>query len=579
METRANYLLIGTFTLAGIAGMVALFVWFAQVELDQRFKYFDVRFTSVSGLSNASDVRFAGLPVGQVVDVRLSPDADGTVLVRVEVDSETPVRGDSVATIESQGVTGVSYVGISAGRPDVALSVPTSDAPVPQITAGRSVIQSLTEEAPQLITETLDVVQGVNELFGEDNQQRIETILQNAEEASETLAATIEAFAGVPATFEDFTRQVEDFNAILASLSPQVEALIATADNTVGSLGNLSEDSRTMIVTANDTLAIAQGTLNQAQSFINENLTDTTYALEVTITELRKEIATISESAQQMFATFEETGTTATARLNEAEGTLTLASDTLVQLNGAAETIDTAAARFDALLENEGAALVAEIRVAVADATVTIEAIGTAAQTDLPTIIADIRSAAQTATQTITEVGADLTAASGRVDALSMAAETTLTQVTETFIDANKTLDAITTAMETGDRTLLVAERAFEGADRVINEDISGIIDGLETSLASLNGAIAQVSDDIPSITADLRAAGQSADSAFASLERTINQSGPSVSEFANTALPMYTRLADETRGLIDNLDRLTTQIQRDPARFFLDQQSPEFRR
>ncbi|MGJ8612157.1 MAG: MlaD family protein [Octadecabacter sp.] len=579
METRANYLLIGAFTLAGMAGLVGLFVWFAQVQLDQQFSYFDVRFSSVSGLSEASDVRFAGLPVGQVVDVRLSPDRDGTVLVRIEVDAETPVRGDSIATIESQGVTGVSYVGISAGEPNTELLVPSSDTPIPQITAGRSVIQSLTEEAPQLIEEALEVVEGVNALFGDGNQQRIENILQNAEDASDTLAATIEAFAAVPATFEDFTRQVEDFNTILANLSPEVEALLSTADNTVGSLGDLSEDARTMIVTANDTLAIAQSTLNQAQSFINENLTDTTYALELTITDLRSEIATISQSAQDMFTSFEDTGVAATARLNEAEGTLTQATDTLAELSEAANTIETAAAQFDALLANEGAALLADIRVAVADATVTIETIGAAAQTDLPAIIADVRSAAQIATDTISQVGSDLTAASGRVDELSLIAETTLSQVTKTFIDANVTLDAITTAMETGDRTMIVAERAFEGADRVINEDISGIIDGLETSLASLNGAIAQVSDDIPAITADLRAAGQSAESAFASLTRTINQSGPAVSEFATTALPLYTRLADETRGLIDNLDRLTTQIQRDPARFFLDQQSPEFRR
>lgn len=140
METRANHILIGLFTLAGIVGSIALLLWFARVELDQQFAYYDVRFSSVSGLSEASDVRFAGLPVGQVVNVRLSPDRDGTVLVRLEVDASTPVRSDSIATIESQGVTGVSFVGISAGRPDTGLLVPTSDTPVPQITAGQSVL-------------------------------------------------------------------------------------------------------------------------------------------------------------------------------------------------------------------------------------------------------------------------------------------------------------------------------------------------------------------------------------------------------------------------------------------------------
>jgi phospholipid/cholesterol/gamma-HCH transport system substrate-binding protein len=87
-------------------------VWFARVQLDQQFAYYDMRFSSVSGLSEASEVRFGGLPVGQVVDVRLSDDRDGTITVRLEVDGKTPVRADSIATIESLGVTGVSYVGI-----------------------------------------------------------------------------------------------------------------------------------------------------------------------------------------------------------------------------------------------------------------------------------------------------------------------------------------------------------------------------------------------------------------------------------------------------------------------------------
>ncbi len=112
METRANYVLIGAFALAGFLGMLGFFLWFAQFQLDQQFDYYDVRFTSVSGLSRASDVRFAGLPVGQVVSVQLSPDQDGTVLVRLEVAGDTPVRTDSVATIETMGVRGVSFVGI-----------------------------------------------------------------------------------------------------------------------------------------------------------------------------------------------------------------------------------------------------------------------------------------------------------------------------------------------------------------------------------------------------------------------------------------------------------------------------------
>ena len=62
-------------------------------------------------------MRFAGLPVGQVVSVALSPELDGLILVQIEVDAQAPVRVDSIATVESLGVTGVGFVSITAGNP------------------------------------------------------------------------------------------------------------------------------------------------------------------------------------------------------------------------------------------------------------------------------------------------------------------------------------------------------------------------------------------------------------------------------------------------------------------------------
>jgi phospholipid/cholesterol/gamma-HCH transport system substrate-binding protein len=196
VETKANYVLIGLFALAGLAALLGTFLWFARVQLDQQFAYYDIRFPTVSGLSEASDVRFGGLPVGQVVDVRISDDRDGTITVRVEVDGKTPVRADSVATIESLGVTGVSYVGIDAGTPDAPLLIEESASAVPVITAGRSTLQALTEEAPELVSETLLVVREIGDLFRGENADRIERTLINAEAASEEFAGALGGVLG-----------------------------------------------------------------------------------------------------------------------------------------------------------------------------------------------------------------------------------------------------------------------------------------------------------------------------------------------------------------------------------------------
>ncbi len=579
METRANYILIGTFTLAGILGLVALVLWFARVELDRQFAYYDIRFSSVSGLSAASDVRFSGLPVGQVVDVRLSPDQDGTILVRVEVDAITPVRVDSIATIEAQGVTGVSFVQIGPGSVSEALLQPSPSEPVPQIIAGRSVIQSLSEGAPELVTQTLAVIAEVKQLFGPDNQAQIERILTNVAETSETFSTTLEGFSEFAGSANAFANEISNVSQILIGLSDDIESLLQNANTTVLNINALTENAETLLSTGTTVLDAAEDTFTEAETYLAEDLVATTDALRAALVNLQAEIGKISDSTQTMIATFTTTGTTANARLTEAEATLASLDAVLLRVTETLGSIEGAAAEFDTLLETQGAPLVAEARATLAEINTAVATIGAAAETDLPVIVADIRSATATAAQVISDVGQDLSTASGRVEALTLSAETALTEVTTTFGNANETLAAINTAMETGNRTLEAAEGAFTGADRLINDDIGQVIEGLQTSMATLNDAIARVSQDIPDITAELRSASQSAEAAFTTLQGAIAQSSPSVTEFARTGLPLYTRLATESRALIQNLDRLTLQIQRDPARFFLDQQSPEFRR
>lgn len=579
METKANFVLIGAFTLAGLLGILGFFLWFAQVELDRQFDYYDIRFSSVSGLGNASDVRFSGLPVGQVVDVRLSPNQDGTILVRVEVDAETPVRADSIATIEAQGVTGVSFVGIDPGSPEAPLLEPTDEQPVPEITAGRSTLQSLSEDAPRLLEESLQLVSDVGDLLGTENRDRINSIIANVESASADFAETLEGVSGISTTVNDFAEQISRFNETLNTLTGDLTDVLQTADATLTSIGELSEQGKGVLTTSDDTLTSAKSAIERTENYIATDLTQATADLRATAAALQSELSALATDARALMATLNTTGETATARLQEAQTTL-LATDALIsRLDGTAEAVTETADTLDALIRDEGAPLLSETRTMVAEADRAIASVATIANQDLPVIIADIRQTAETFRSVATEVGGNLTTSSQSAKVVLETARVTLEDAQVSFANANTTLAAINDALETGDRALGAAERAFTGADRILNEDLDGIISGLESSLGNLDSAIAQVSEDIPGMSADLRAASQAASETFAELRSLTSAASPSIREFTTTALPLYSRLAQESRALIANLDRLTDQIQRDPTRFFLDQETPEFRR
>ena len=119
METRASYLLVGSFVLAFAAGLVVFVIWFAKFQFDTEFARYDIPFKgSVTGLSQASPVRYSGVRVGEVIEISLVPDRPDEVRVTIEVDSKTPVRSDTVATLELEGLTGGLAVLLIGKAPD-----------------------------------------------------------------------------------------------------------------------------------------------------------------------------------------------------------------------------------------------------------------------------------------------------------------------------------------------------------------------------------------------------------------------------------------------------------------------------
>ena len=184
METRSNYVLVGSVTLALLVGLLVFIVWLAGLS-NQATKCFDIYFSQgVGGLNKGSSVNFQGVPVGQIEKISLLPDRPEFVWVRVEVDAETPVLQGTTAQIKGVGFTGVSEIAlegaVKGGRPLTQIG-PQGCPVIPASSGG---LGALLNSAPELI----DRIQRLTELLSDRNQNAISDILENVEKTTDVLA-------------------------------------------------------------------------------------------------------------------------------------------------------------------------------------------------------------------------------------------------------------------------------------------------------------------------------------------------------------------------------------------------------
>src|ERR1700761_5700530 len=116
METKANYVAVGAFVLACVIGLVVTILWLAGAQYSQEYAYYQTYFKGpVTGLGKGTLTRYNGIEVGRVTDLEFDPADPQRVIVTLQVRPGLNIREDSEASIESQGLTGGSYVEISGG--------------------------------------------------------------------------------------------------------------------------------------------------------------------------------------------------------------------------------------------------------------------------------------------------------------------------------------------------------------------------------------------------------------------------------------------------------------------------------
>lgn len=228
METKASYVAVGAFVLALIVGAIVFVIWLGRFQGSHEYAYYDILFPgSVTGLQVDGTVRYRGITVGRVANIEIDEDNIELVRVTVEVARGTPVREDSVASLEIQGITGVAYVLLSGGSNEAVPLPETTEEPYPVIASKPSRLEEIFESAPDLVNRLNVLVERVTLLFNDENQRAIGQALSNISQVTGALADNREAINKVLISGAEAAEQIRAMSAEFEALGVELRAQAA----------------------------------------------------------------------------------------------------------------------------------------------------------------------------------------------------------------------------------------------------------------------------------------------------------------------------------------------------------------
>jgi phospholipid/cholesterol/gamma-HCH transport system substrate-binding protein len=269
METRANTALIGAFTLIVLALGFVFIYWLARGSEQTNQAPLTVIFNDpVTGLSVGSQVVFNGINIGNVKTLELDPDNPSVVIAGLRVEPLRSIKTDTQVTLGFQGLTGVGYVELAGGSPN--LPSIWEAMPDPTIMASRSSMQDLLAGARGILSRTDETLQSLERIVSENTDDISQAVADVRSftgalaQNSERVAVLIDQAAGAAAGIADISARMQGLvqrsEALLAAVDPQeVGATLKSINTTAESLAAQSQRFGSIMQRADAITAEVQG--------------------------------------------------------------------------------------------------------------------------------------------------------------------------------------------------------------------------------------------------------------------------------------------------------------------------------
>lgn len=285
METRANYVLIGALLILSAVIMAMFALWLGQSEYRRDYKAYDIVFEGPVSLEEGSAVRYIGIKVGEVASVRVDRADPAKVRARIRVSREAPIREDSSASIQLAGITGTTFIQISAGTGDRLEARPGE--PVPVIRSERTLVDQIVAGGAQALGRANMTFEKINKVLTDENIAAFSATLINIEAATSRIADSGGLIDQLSIAASDVSRAALAFEEASRELGSFSNGANENVSALTGDMAQLIADLRDLTHSAGATLERSAETASVASDVMEGQVQQTLRATELASRELR----------------------------------------------------------------------------------------------------------------------------------------------------------------------------------------------------------------------------------------------------------------------------------------------------
>lgn len=300
MEPKVNYVTVGLFVVGLIAAILAVVLWLGKSDYRGVYdRYFAYMRESVAGLSINSSVKYRGVDVGRVKDIELNPENPEEVRLTLDILRGTPIKTDTVAVLETQGLTGLATLNLTGGSRDAPVLETAPGEEYPAIKTGPSlffrldmVISRLLSEQglTKLLASLNQLTQQATAVVDDDNRATFRRILKDLSEVTQTLAARHEQ---VDKGVLSAAQSAENLARLTETMNKQMPLLLERVNKSAAALQVMTEE---LARTGKAVSGLVQETKPDLQEFSRNTLAETS----LLVAEVRQLTATLNRVAQEL---------------------------------------------------------------------------------------------------------------------------------------------------------------------------------------------------------------------------------------------------------------------------------------